>query len=296
MASLPLPGAGAGDHHDGLGRLDVLVGAVALVADDGVDLGGVALGEAVGVDPDAAALQLVLEDLGGELVGEAGDDHGAQGDAPGGQVVDQLQGVGVVGDAEVGAHFFALDVAGIDAEDDVGLVLQLLQQAHLDVGVEAGQDAGGVVVVEQLAAELQVELVVEAHGPARGWPRSARCRYFSLSKPVGLGHGGSPGEGIVRGAGYLSSWMAWEKTLTIFSKSSNLSKYRLMPFFVGAHSPDSAWYQLRTLKYFLPLKVESEKMSFWVAFSLHEADVQRIVVFLDEIGLLDVHLLLDRFF
>jgi hypothetical protein len=34
------------------------------------------------------------------------------------QVVDQLQRVGVVGDAEVGPHLLALDVAGVDAEDD----------------------------------------------------------------------------------------------------------------------------------------------------------------------------------
>jgi hypothetical protein len=53
-------------------------------------------------------------------------------------------------------------VTRVDADDDLGLVGQLVQQAHLDVGVEAGQDAGGVVIEDQLAAELQVELVVEA--------------------------------------------------------------------------------------------------------------------------------------
>ena len=78
------------------------------------------------------------------------------------QVVDELHGVGVVGDAEVGPHLLALDVAGVDAEQDVGLVLELLEEPHLDVGIEAGQDPGGVVVEEELAAELEVELAGEA--------------------------------------------------------------------------------------------------------------------------------------
>ena len=99
------------------------------------------------------------------------------------QVVDQLQGVDVVGDAEVGPDLLPLDVAGVDAEQDVGLVLELLEQPHLDVGVEAGQDAGGVIVEEQLAAELQVELVVRPPTRSR---IAAVCslRYLSLSKPM----------------------------------------------------------------------------------------------------------------
>ena len=65
---------------------------------------------------------------------------------------------------------------------------ELLQQAHLDVGIEAGQHAGGVVVEEQLAAELEVELVVE------GWTRSRMAAVCSLQilfvvKTYGLGHG-----------------------------------------------------------------------------------------------------------
>ena len=82
-------------------------------------------------------------------------------DAPAAEVVDQLHGVGIVGDAEIGADFFSLDVPGIDAEQDVGLVLELLDQPHLHIRIVAGKDAGGVVVEQQLSAELEVELVVE---------------------------------------------------------------------------------------------------------------------------------------
>ena len=75
------------------------------------------------------------------------------------EVVHEFHGVGIVGDAEVGAHFAAFDVAGMDAEDNFGLVAQLVEEPHFDVGVVAGQDASGVEVIEQFAAEFEEELV-----------------------------------------------------------------------------------------------------------------------------------------
>jgi hypothetical protein len=113
----------------------------------------------VGEDAQAAAFEPAAELVGGGLAVVAGDDDGGDGDVAVVEIVDELHGVGVVGDAEIGAHFAAFDVAGVDAQDDFGLVLELMEQAHLDVGVVAGQDAGGVEVEEELAAEFQEELV-----------------------------------------------------------------------------------------------------------------------------------------
>ena len=48
-----------------------------------------------------------------------------------------------------------------DDDDDLGLLLELQQHLQLGVRLKARQHAGGVVVVEQLAAKLEVELVVE---------------------------------------------------------------------------------------------------------------------------------------
>jgi len=74
-------------------------------------------------------------------------DHDAQdADAPVAQVVDQLQGVGVVGDAEIGADLLSLDVAREDAEQQVHLVLEVLKEPQLDVGVIARKHACRVVV------------------------------------------------------------------------------------------------------------------------------------------------------
>ena len=145
----------------------------------------------MGVHAHAAPLQAVLELLGGLLPVEARDDHGPNGDVPPAQVVDHLQRVGVVGDAEVPPDSPPLDVPRVDAQDDVGLVRQVGQEAHLHVRVIAGQHPRGVVVEDQLAAELQVELAAEAlHALedlgvlfAEG---TSRCRTRSLPFPPSL--------------------------------------------------------------------------------------------------------------
>ena len=77
------------------------------------------------------------------------------------EIVDQLEGVGVVGDAEIGADLLSFDVSRIDTEQDIGLVLELPDQAHLYIRIVTGKDAGGMIIIEQLAPEFEVELVVE---------------------------------------------------------------------------------------------------------------------------------------
>ena len=163
---LARPRARRRDDDDGLLGLHVLVPPVAAVGDDRVDVGRIALRLVVVVDPDAAPLELRAEELHGRLLLEARDDDAAHGEAERPQVVDELQRVVGVGDAEVGAHLLALDVARIEAEDDLGLVLQRLEKAELHVRVVAGQAARRVEVVDELAAELEVESPVLAGAAA----------------------------------------------------------------------------------------------------------------------------------
>jgi hypothetical protein len=75
------------------------------------------------------------------------------------EVVYELHRVHVVGYAEVGADFLPLDVARADAEDDIRPVLQALQEPHLGVGVETGENTRSVIVEHEFAAEFKVELV-----------------------------------------------------------------------------------------------------------------------------------------
>jgi len=119
----------------------------------------------MGVEAHAAAFELILEDASRRLTLEAGGDHGAAVQSPLPQVVNEFHGVDVVGDSEVGPHLAPLDVARVDAEEDVRTISELLEQAHLDVRVETREDPGGMIVVEQLASELEVELVVELVDP-----------------------------------------------------------------------------------------------------------------------------------
>jgi len=115
----------------------------------------------VGEYGDAPSFQFVSELDGCRLAVETGDHHAENGDVPTAQIVDELQGVGIVGNAEIGPYFLSFDVPGVDAQQDVGLILQLPEKTHLHVGIVAGQDPGGVIVVEKLAAEFEVELVLE---------------------------------------------------------------------------------------------------------------------------------------
>ena len=75
--------------------------------------------------------------------------------------VDKPQHVEVVGNAEVAAHLVFLDVARGNHDDYLGLVGQLPEHAQLAVGLEARKHTAGVVVVEKLAAQFQIELVAE---------------------------------------------------------------------------------------------------------------------------------------
>ena len=68
-------------------------------------------------------------------------------------------------------------MVGVDGDDDFHIVHQTFQHAELGVRLKAGQHARGVVVVEELASEFQIEFAAEL--------RDAACSsmYFSLSNP-----------------------------------------------------------------------------------------------------------------
>ena len=182
---------GRGDDDERAVRLDELVAAVALIADDAGDVVGIALDGIVAVDLQPERLELGLEDLGGGLAAEAGQDDAAHAEAEAAEGVDQPQRVGAVGDAQVAADLALLDVHGGDGHDDLDLVAQLHEHADLRVGMEAGQDPGGVVVVEELAAELQVELAAELADPGAD-VLGLHLQVFLVIEPQFFDHPSSP--------------------------------------------------------------------------------------------------------
>ena len=147
---------------------------------------------------DAKRLQAGAEDVCGRLVGVLREHDGSHGEPLAAEQVHEAQDVLVIGDAEVAARLVLLDVVGVDGDDDLDVVGEALEHAELGVWLEPGQHAARVVVVEQLAAELEVELAAElgdaladvlglqldvlvvveslAHAPSLAWPRGAGPR------------------------------------------------------------------------------------------------------------------------
>ena len=153
-------GARAGHHRQRLSGLDERVGPVSLLADDPIHVGGISFDRPMREGANAAPLELVLERDGAGLTLKASDHHRRDIQPPFPDVVDQLEGVGIVRDPEVRPHLLVFDVPGVDAQDDLRIVLQALEQPHLHVRVVTGQHPCGVVVEDQLAAKLQVQLPV----------------------------------------------------------------------------------------------------------------------------------------
>ncbi len=159
-----LAGAGArrGDDHQVTAGLDVVVDAEALLGDDAARVGRVAGDDAVAVHLEAQALEALHEGVGdGVVVGELGEHDVLHEEAPLPEDVDEAEGVLLVRDAEVGADLLAFEVLGVEADDDLDVLLDPLEHGDLVVRREAGQDAGGVHVVEELAAHLEVELAAD---------------------------------------------------------------------------------------------------------------------------------------
>ena len=73
----------------------------------------------------------------------------------------------LVAGAQIGANLVAGKVLGADGDNDLDLVGELGEHDDLVVRGEAGQHAGGVHVIDELAPELQVELSPELPAPLR---------------------------------------------------------------------------------------------------------------------------------
>ena len=162
---LAAAGAGGRHHHQGTAGLDIVVFAVAPVADNQAGVVGVACDGVVEAGLHPQVLHPAAEGVGGGLSGVLGDHHAAHQQALPPEGVDEPQHVHVVGDAQIAPDLVLLDVAGADGDDHLHRVPQLLEHTDLAVRLEPGQHPGCVVVVKELAAELQIELVAELADP-----------------------------------------------------------------------------------------------------------------------------------
>ena len=126
-----------------------------------LDVVGVAGDGVVQVVRHAQGVQALDEGVGARLVGVLGYDDAADEEAQALENVHQAQDILIVSDAQVAAYLAFLDVVGVNRNDDLHIVAHAGEHADLGVGGEAGKNAGRMVVVEELSAELKVELSAE---------------------------------------------------------------------------------------------------------------------------------------
>ena len=117
----------------------------------------------VGADP--APLEPADEHIDRRVVLIAGHNDTVDGKVVLAEHVDDAQHFQVIGDAEVLPRLARRDIACIHADDDLRLVLHSLQEFDLGVLVKSGQHAHRVLVLHELAAELQIEPALSAFYP-----------------------------------------------------------------------------------------------------------------------------------
>ena len=76
--------------------------------------------------------------------------------------VNEPEHLKVICNVEVAAPLSAFDCARTDGNDDLRLIFKLKQHPQLAVRLKARKNAGSVVVVKELSAELHIELSAEA--------------------------------------------------------------------------------------------------------------------------------------
>ena len=151
---LSASGAGRGYNNERALGLDIFILAEALFADDVRDIIRIALDGIVDKDAHAEIFKPVLECKRGGLTLILRDNDAADEKTDRAERVDETQHIAVVGYAEVAADLVILDIARVDDNDYLNIRADIFEHLQLAVGLEAGQDARGMVVVEELAAEL----------------------------------------------------------------------------------------------------------------------------------------------
>ena len=128
-------------------------------------IGGIARNGIVPVAADAQIFQPVKKRVRRGLPAVPGQHHAAyiQPHIP--ENVNEPENVLIIGDPQIAPHFVLLDIPGIDGNDDLHIILELLEHSDLAVRRKTRQHPRGVVIIEQLAAEFQIQLAAALVDP-----------------------------------------------------------------------------------------------------------------------------------
>ena len=152
-------GSCARDDDEVFGEGDVVVFAVAFGGEDGVEFLRIPGNEKSAIDFKSFGLHGVDEGNDGGVwsrwVHHGDDDTGLLED--GRDLVDGCYDGVDVGDGFVGELAVGDDVESVDAKEDVGLVVELGENLLFGIGDEAGEDATGMWIGEEVASDFEVE-------------------------------------------------------------------------------------------------------------------------------------------
>ena len=92
--------------------------------------------------------------------GQSGNDNAVDFQAVSSQIINQAKHIHIISNAKVTADLIALNIPGIDADNNFCLIFKLLKQFDLCVFVKTGKDSLGVEIVNQFTTKFKVEFVV----------------------------------------------------------------------------------------------------------------------------------------
>ena len=162
---LAASGTWSGNHHYGTGSHYIFIGTVAFVTHNFFHIGGIALCGIMQIYFDTFGFEFIFECRSSGLVLIACNDYSRNIYSKPLQVINTFQGIHIVGNSKIGTDFISLNITGINTHNDVDFVLQLLQQAHLHIGIESRQNPGSMVIIQNFSSAFQIEFIVEPAHP-----------------------------------------------------------------------------------------------------------------------------------
>ena len=158
-------GTGGRNHHQRMGGLDILVAAIAFLADNDVDIVGIAGNGVVAVGPHAQSVETLEEGVRRRLAVVLGNHHAAHIQVHASEDINEPQHILLIGDPQITPDLVLFDIAGADGHHDLHVVLQLLKHPDLTVRLKAWQYPGRMVIVKQLPAKFQIQLSAKFLNP-----------------------------------------------------------------------------------------------------------------------------------
>ena len=154
-------GTGSGDDDKLSSGFDIFIFAESVFTDNVGDVGRIIFYRIVAVYFDAHALQTFLEELGGMLLAIVRNDNASDVKTDATEFVDQTKRIQIVCDAEVAALLILFNIVCRNGDNDFRAVAKLVEHFNLAVGKKTGKYTGGMIVVEKLAAEFEIEFPSE---------------------------------------------------------------------------------------------------------------------------------------